>query len=115
MHSVPISLPSDVMLLRSRGHPSSLRSRLFLLLINASLARLPHCAGNRALLEVCSFTTSLGEIDTLIIHPASTSHVSLAPEEREALGITDDLVRLSVGIEDVNDIRHDLEQALEKI
>jgi methionine-gamma-lyase len=65
--------------------------------------------------KLCSFTTSLGEIDTLIIHPASTSHVSLSRGEREALGITDDLVRLSVGIEDVDDLRHDLEQALEKI
>ena len=65
--------------------------------------------------KLCSFTTSLGEIDTLIIHPASTSHVSLSQDEREALGITDDLVRLSVGIEDVDDLRHDLEQALEKI
>jgi len=65
--------------------------------------------------QVCSFTTSLGEIDTLIIHPASTSHVSLTPEERHALGISDDLVRLSVGIEDAEDLKRDLEQALEKI
>ena len=65
--------------------------------------------------KVCSFTTSLGEIDTLIIHPASTSHVSLSHDEREALGITDDLVRLSVGIEDIDDLKRDLEQALEKI
>ncbi len=65
--------------------------------------------------RVCNFTTSLGEIDTLIIHPATTSHVSLSPQERKALGITDDLMRLSVGIEDIADLLDDLEQALEKI
>ena len=65
--------------------------------------------------RVCSFTTSLGEIDTLIIHPASTSHVSLAPEERAALGISDGLIRLSVGIESINDLTEDLRQALDNI
>ena len=65
--------------------------------------------------KIANFTTSLGEIDTLIIRPASTSHVSLSKNEREALGITDNLLRLSVGIEDVDDLIHDLEQALEKI
>ncbi|MDZ7316862.1 MAG: aminotransferase class I/II-fold pyridoxal phosphate-dependent enzyme [candidate division KSB1 bacterium] len=65
--------------------------------------------------RVCNFTTSLGEIDTLIIHPASTSHVSLPKEEREALGISDGLLRLSVGIEDVEDLLLDLRQALQNI
>ena len=65
--------------------------------------------------NVCSFTTSLGEIDTLIMHPASSSHVNLSPEERAAAGVTDGLIRLSVGIEDVNDLIQDLFQALEKI
>jgi len=65
--------------------------------------------------KIANFTTSLGEIDTLIIHPASTSHVSVPKKEREALGITDNLLRLSVGIEDAEDLIHDLEQALEKI
>ena len=65
--------------------------------------------------KVAGFTTSLGEIDTLIIHPASTSHVSLSKMEREALGITDNLLRLSVGIEDVDDLIRDLQQALERI
>ncbi len=65
--------------------------------------------------RVCSFTTSLGEIDTLIIHPASTSHVSLSPQERAALGISEGLLRLSVGIEDIDDLRNDLRQALDSI
>ena len=65
--------------------------------------------------QVCSFTTSLGEIDTLIIHPASTSHVRLTAEERHRIGVTDSLVRLSVGIEDVDDLIADLRQALDKI
>lgn len=65
--------------------------------------------------RVCNFTTSLGEIDTLIIHPASTSHISLTAEERKKDGISDGLVRLSVGIEDVNDLINDISQALDKI
>jgi cystathionine beta-lyase/cystathionine gamma-synthase len=65
--------------------------------------------------KVCSFTTSLGEIDTLIIHPASTSHVSLTREEREAVGVSDGLMRLSVGIEAIDDLIDDLRQALDKI
>jgi len=72
-------------------------------------------AAGRAVMSavrVCSFTVSLGEVDTLIIHPASTSHVSLSPEERARIGISDGLIRLSVGIEDVDDLIADLEQAL---
>ena len=52
---------------------------------------------------------------SLIMHPASSSHVNLSPEERAAAGVTDGLIRLSVGIEDVNDLIQDLFQALEKI
>lgn len=65
--------------------------------------------------QVCNFTVSLGEIDTLIMHPATTSHQSLTPEERYAIGITDGLMRLSVGIEDTQDLIRDLQQALDKI
>jgi len=65
--------------------------------------------------RVCNFTVSLGEIDTLIIHPASTSHVTLSREERLAIGVSDGLIRLSVGIEDVEDVIADLEQALAKV
>ena len=65
--------------------------------------------------QVCNFTVSLGEIDTLIMHPASTSHKSLTPEERQAIGVSDGLIRLSVGLEDIDDLIGDLHRALEKV
>ena len=65
--------------------------------------------------QVCNFTVSLGEIDTLIMHPATTSHQSLSAKERNAIGITDGLMRLSVGIEDTKDLINDLKQALDTI
>ncbi len=65
--------------------------------------------------QVCNFTVSLGEIDTLIMHPASTSHKSLTPEERQAIGVSDGLIRLSVGLEDIGDLIGDLQGALEKV
>ncbi|HWB61947.1 MAG TPA: aminotransferase class I/II-fold pyridoxal phosphate-dependent enzyme [Chitinophagales bacterium] len=63
-------------------------------------------------IKFCRLTASLGTIDTLLQHPASMSHSFVAKAQREAYGITDGLVRISVGIEDVNDIIADLEQAL---
>jgi cystathionine gamma-lyase len=59
--------------------------------------------------------TSLGGADSLISMPLNSSHSSLTPAERERLGIRDSLVRLSVGIEDVQDIIEDLEQGLSQI
>jgi cystathionine gamma-synthase/methionine-gamma-lyase len=56
--------------------------------------------------------TSLGDVHTMILHPAMSSHRVLAPKHRERLGIRDNLLRLSVGIEAVEDILADLEQAL---
>jgi cystathionine gamma-lyase len=56
---------------------------------------------------------SLGGVESLIEHPAIMTHASIPPEQREALGITDGLVRLSVGIEDLDDLKADLAQALE--
>ena len=56
--------------------------------------------------------TSLGDIYSLVLHPATSSHRGLTPEERAAVGIPDGLVRLSVGIEDPQDIIADLRQAL---
>lgn len=58
---------------------------------------------------------SLGGVETLIQHPASMTHSKLSKEAREKAGITDGLVRLSVGIEDIEDIINDLEQAMDKI
>ena len=66
-------------------------------------------------LKLCSLAVSLGDTETLIQHPASMTHSPYTKEEREAAGITDGLVRLSVGLENVEDIITDLEQGLEKI
>jgi cystathionine beta-lyase/cystathionine gamma-synthase len=63
-------------------------------------------------LELCLPATTLGDVYTLVLHPATSSHRNLPDEERMRIGISDGLVRLSVGIEDVNDIIGDLEQAL---
>ena len=64
---------------------------------------------------LATLAVSLGGIETLIQHPASMTHATLAKEERERAGITDELVRLSVGCEDFEDLKKDLEQALSKI
>src|SRR5215831_17457059 len=62
--------------------------------------------------RLCSLGESLGGVETLISHPATMTHASVPPEERARLGITDGLVRISVGIEDVEDLIADLESAL---
>jgi methionine-gamma-lyase len=64
--------------------------------------------------RVCRLAVSLGTTDTLVEHPASMSHSTVSVEERRAIGISDGLVRLSVGIENVEDILEDLERALAK-
>jgi cystathionine beta-lyase/cystathionine gamma-synthase len=63
-------------------------------------------------LKLCSLAESLGGVETLISLPALMTHASMPPEVRERVGITEGLVRLSVGIEDVEDIIQDLDQAL---
>ncbi|MBO8170566.1 MAG: methionine gamma-lyase [Bacillaceae bacterium] len=62
--------------------------------------------------KMARLAVSLGDVDTLIQHPASMTHSIVPREEREKMGITDGLIRLSVGIEDIRDIIEDLEQAL---
>ena len=64
--------------------------------------------------ELCGLAESLGAVETMITHPATMTHAEVPPAERQARGLTDGLVRLSVGIEDVDDIIADLEQALAK-
>lgn len=59
-----------------------------------------------------SFLANIGDAKSLVIHPASTTHQQLTPEEQESTGVTPDLIRLSVGIEDIRDIIGDIEQAL---
>ncbi len=65
-------------------------------------------------LQMCLPATTLGDVYSLVLHPATSSHRSLTPDERSRVGIPDGLVRLSAGIEEVNDILADLEQALAK-
>ena len=75
-------------------------------------------AAARTVLEsakLCTLAESLGGVETLICHPATMTHASVAPEVRERLGITDGLVRISVGIEDTDDIIADLDQALNTV
>ena len=66
-------------------------------------------------LKLCKIATSLGGVETIIQHSASMTHATLSPDERAAAGISDGLLRLSVGIEDVDDLLRDFDQALSKI
>jgi cystathionine gamma-lyase/cystathionine beta-lyase/cystathionine gamma-lyase/homocysteine desulfhydrase len=65
--------------------------------------------------KLCSLAESLGGVETLISHPATMTHASVPPETRQRVGITDGLIRISVGIEDVEDLIADLDQALRRI
>ena len=71
-------------------------------------------AGRRLIdnVQIFSLLANVGDAKSLIIHPASTTHSQLEPEEQLATGVTDDLIRLSVGLEHVDDLIADLEQAL---
>ena len=62
--------------------------------------------------QVCSLAVSLGDVDSRVSHPASMSHSNIPPEERRKIGISDGLVRFSIGIENAEDIIADLEQAM---
>jgi methionine-gamma-lyase len=75
-----------------------------------------HEAGERVFdaLELCSRASSLGGIDTVLLHPASTSHRQFSPEQLERAGISPGLLRVSVGCEDADDIVADFEQALRR-
>jgi methionine-gamma-lyase len=66
-------------------------------------------------IRFCTLAPTLGDVDTLILHPASMSHLNIPKEVRLENGISDGLIRLSVGIEHAGDITGDLRQALEKI
>jgi cystathionine gamma-lyase/cystathionine beta-lyase/cystathionine gamma-lyase/homocysteine desulfhydrase len=63
--------------------------------------------------KICTLAESLGGVESLISHPATMTHASVPLEKRQSLGITDGLVRVSVGIEDIEDILEDLDQALD--
>jgi cystathionine gamma-lyase/cystathionine beta-lyase/cystathionine gamma-lyase/homocysteine desulfhydrase len=65
--------------------------------------------------KLCSLAESLGGVETLISHPVTMTHASVPPEERAKNGITDGLVRISAGIEDVEDLIADLDRALQHV
>ncbi len=72
-------------------------------------------ASGRKLIEsvkLLSHLVNIGDAKSLIVHPASTTHQQLTPEEQAATGVTEDYIRLSIGIEDIEDIIEDLDQAL---
>ena len=62
--------------------------------------------------KLFSHLANIGDAKSLIIHPATTTHSQLTPEEQAKTGVTPEYVRLSIGIEDVEDIKADLDQAL---
>ncbi len=57
---------------------------------------------------------NIGDVKSLVIHPASTTHQQLTRAEQEATGVTEDYIRISVGLEDIEDIKEDVDQALRK-
>jgi len=65
-------------------------------------------------LKLAKNLANLGDAKTLVIHPESTIFHEFSPEEQKTMGVTDDMVRVSVGIEDFEDIKNDFEQAIEK-
>lgn len=71
-------------------------------------------AGRRLInaLELFSLVANVGDARSLVVHPASTTHSPLSPQDLEACGVTPDLIRLSIGLEDANDLIADLDQAL---
>ncbi|MBP7302893.1 MAG: PLP-dependent transferase, partial [Brachymonas sp.] len=62
--------------------------------------------------RLCSITSNLGDVKTTITHPASTSHGRLSEEQRQSAGITQNLIRVAVGLEHLDDIKADLERGL---
>ena len=72
----------------------------------------PLCLAFIDALELWSHLANVGDAKSLVIHPASTTHQQLSDEEKNMCGISDDLIRLSVGLEEIEDILWDLDQAL---
>ena len=66
-------------------------------------------------IRIFTLAESLGGVESLVCHPVSMTHGSIPKEKRDQLGVTDGLVRLSCGIEDVEDLLADIEQALDKV
>jgi len=81
-------------------------------MISFDLGSFDNAAAFLAKVRLCSLAESLGGVETLISHPATMTHAAIPEEERNRLGVTPGLVRISVGIEDIEDILADLDQAL---
>ncbi len=84
-------------------------------MISFDLGSFENASAFLAKVRLCSLGESLGGVETLISHPATMTHASIPEEERNRLGVTAGLVRISVGIEDVEDLIGDLDQALEAV
>jgi cystathionine beta-lyase/cystathionine gamma-synthase len=101
------------------NHPQHERAKKLLSGFGGMIAfDLGSLAGARAVLDnvkLCALAESLGGVETLISHPATMTHASVPEAKRQQLGITDGLVRISVGVEDVEDIIDDIDQALNQI
>jgi cystathionine beta-lyase/cystathionine gamma-synthase len=98
------------------SHPQHARARKQMCgfggLISLQLGSLDKARTLLEAVRLMALAESLGGVETLISHPATMTHASVPPDRRQAIGVTDDLVRISVGIEDVEDLREDLAQAL---
>lgn len=82
-------------------------------MISFDLASLENTKAFLKRVRLCALAESLGGVETLISHPATMTHASVPAEQRQRIGVTDGLVRISVGLEDVEDLVADLQQALE--
>jgi len=102
-----------------RSHPQSERAKRLMSGFGGMIAfETGSLAAARSVLDnvrLCALAESLGGVETLVSHPATMTHASVPAAERARLGITDGLVRISVGIEDVEDIISDLDEALQHI
>jgi O-acetylhomoserine (thiol)-lyase len=96
------------------SHPSYDLAKKYLNGKNGAILGFGLEAGRRFIesLELFSHLANIGDSKSLVIHPASTTHQQLTPEEQKETGVTPDFIRLSIGIEDVEDIIADLDQAL---
>ena len=101
------------------GHPQHALAKKqmsgFGSMISFELGSFENASAFLAKVRLCSLGESLGGVETLISHPATMTHASIPEEDRNRLGVTPGLVRISVGIEDVGDILADLDQALEAV
>lgn len=100
------SHPHFALAQKQMKHPGALLS----FEIKGGMQAAMHCMDA---LQLCTRAVSLGTVDTLVSHPATTTHVGVDPILRRQSGITDGLIRMSVGIEDIEDILNDLQVALE--